>query len=159
MFASTCGFRAATRRAHCLRSVASQALPRKESAQSCGLTPRSRRGPTSKPQARAVGWRILHRAGLAFCCRSRLSSNVRPQHTSLAKSVALRMHRFRASANSAQFGQPGRRQKRSRFSRSSRLSCLGTSKASQLRSQGIDGHHRCRRGRPWRMNERKTIKP
>ena len=41
------------------------------------LTPRSRRGPTSKPQARAVGWRILHRAGLAFCCRSRLSSNVR----------------------------------------------------------------------------------
>ena len=25
-----------------------------------------------------MGWRILHRAGLAFCCRSRLSSNVRP---------------------------------------------------------------------------------
>ena len=46
----------------------------------CCLTPRSRRGPTSKRQARAVGWRIFHRAGLAFCCRSRLSSNVRP-HT------------------------------------------------------------------------------
>ena len=44
------------------------------------LTPRSRRGPTSKRQARAVGWRILHHAGRAFCCRSRLSSNVRP-HT------------------------------------------------------------------------------
>ena len=43
----------------------------------CCLTPRSRRGPTSKRQARAVGWRIFHRAGLAFCCRSRLSSNVR----------------------------------------------------------------------------------
>ena len=24
-----------------------------------------------------MGWRIFHRAGLAFCCRSRLSSNVR----------------------------------------------------------------------------------
>ena len=43
----------------------------------CGLTLRSRRGPTSKRQARAVGWRIFHRAGLAICCRSRLSSNVR----------------------------------------------------------------------------------
>ena len=43
----------------------------------CSLTPRSRRGPTSKRQARAVGWRIFHHAGLAFCCRSRLSSNVR----------------------------------------------------------------------------------
>ena len=41
------------------------------------LTPRSRRGPTSKRQARAVGWRIFHHAGLAFCCWSRLSSNVR----------------------------------------------------------------------------------
>ena len=46
----------------------------------CCLTPRSRRGPTSKRQARAVGGRIFHCAGLAFCCRSRLSSNVR-QHT------------------------------------------------------------------------------
>ena len=30
------------------------------------LTRRSRRGPTSKRQARAVGWRIFHCAGLAF---------------------------------------------------------------------------------------------
>ena len=45
----------------------------------CGLTPRSRRGPTSKRQARAAGGRIFHRAGLAFCCWPRLSSNVR-QH-------------------------------------------------------------------------------
>ena len=44
-------------------------------------TPRSRRGPTSKRQARAVGWRIFHHAGLAFCCRSRLSSNVRQHKT------------------------------------------------------------------------------
>ena len=49
-------------------------------ATQCCLTPRSRRGPTSKRQARKVGWRIFHHAGLAFCCRSRLSSNVRP-HT------------------------------------------------------------------------------
>ena len=41
------------------------------------LTPRSRRGPTSKYQARKVGWRIFHSAGLAFRCRSRLNSNVR----------------------------------------------------------------------------------
>ena len=27
-----------------------------------------------------MGWRIFHRAGLAFCCRSRFSSNVR-RHT------------------------------------------------------------------------------
>ena len=44
----------------------------------CCLTPRSRRGPTSTRQARAVGWRIFHHAGLAICCQSRLSSNVRP---------------------------------------------------------------------------------
>ena len=41
------------------------------------LTFELRRGPTSKRQARAVGGRIFHRTGLAFCCRSRLSSNVR----------------------------------------------------------------------------------
>ena len=27
-----------------------------------------------------MGWRIFHHAGLAFCCRSRLSSNVRPRN-------------------------------------------------------------------------------
>ena len=43
------------------------------------LTPRSRRGPTSKRQARAAAQAIFRSAGLAFCCRSRLSSNVR-QH-------------------------------------------------------------------------------
>ena len=48
------------------------------------LTPRSRRGPTSKRQARAAGGRIFHRAGLAFCCRSRLSSNVRPHKRDLS---------------------------------------------------------------------------
>ena len=48
------------------------------------LTRRSRRGPTSKRQARAAGGRIFHRAGLAFCCRSRLSSNVRPHKRDLS---------------------------------------------------------------------------
>ena len=52
------------------------------------LTPRSRRGPTSKRQARAVGWRIFHHAGLAFCCRSRLSSNVRHHTTKPVASPA-----------------------------------------------------------------------
>ena len=52
------------------------------------LTRRSRRGPTSKPQARAVGWRIFHRAGLAFCCWSRLSSNVRQHKTTVPCSRA-----------------------------------------------------------------------
>ena len=46
-------------------------------AQRC-LTTRSRRGPTSKRQARAAAQAIIRSAGLAFCCRSRLSSNVRP---------------------------------------------------------------------------------
>ena len=41
------------------------------------LTPRSRRGPTSKHQAREAAQAIIRIAGLAFCCRSRLSSNVR----------------------------------------------------------------------------------
>ena len=54
-----------------------KALQNHSRSSQCGLTPRSRRGPTSKRQARAVGWRIFHRTGLAFCCRSRLSSNVR----------------------------------------------------------------------------------
>ena len=54
----------------------------------CCLTPRSRRGPTSKPQARAVGGRIFHRAGLAFCCRPRLSSNVRHHKTKPVASPA-----------------------------------------------------------------------
>ena len=60
----------------------------------CGLTPRSRRGPTSKPQARAVGWRILHRTGLGFCCWSRLSSNVRHHKMRCVPSAAQnsRMH-------------------------------------------------------------------
>ena len=128
-------------------------------AGSRGLTLRSSGAPTACHQGPPAGTvYIFCCPGLASCRCRPLSSNVRPQHTSLTKSVAIRMRRFRASANSAQFGQPGRRQMRSRFSRSSRPSCLGTSKASQLRSQGIDGQHRCRRGRPWRMNERKTIK-
>ena len=41
------------------------------------LTPRSRLGPTSKHQAREAAQAIIRIAGLAFCCRSRLSSNVR----------------------------------------------------------------------------------
>ena len=52
------------------------------------LTHRSRRGPTSKCQARAVGWRIFHRAGLALCCRSRLSSNVRHHKTKIVATLA-----------------------------------------------------------------------
>ena len=60
----------------------------------CCLTPRSRRGPTSKRQARAVGWRIFHRTGLAFCCRSRLSSNVRRHN-----------HRALLLCHSAEFSQ------------------------------------------------------
>ena len=58
------------------------------------LTPRSRRGPTSKHQARAAGGRIFHRAGLAFCCRPRLSSNVRPHNKTLGEASA----RFGCSA-------------------------------------------------------------
>ena len=54
-----------------------QGLETHSRSSQCGLTPRSRRGPTSKRQARAAGWRIFHRTGLAFRCRSRLSSNVR----------------------------------------------------------------------------------
>ena len=43
----------------------------------CGLTPRSRRGPTANRQARLqVGFIILP-PGLALCRRSRLNSNVR----------------------------------------------------------------------------------
>ena len=57
---------------NCIQQAWSASLPRQR------LTPRSRRGPTSKRQARAAGGRIFHRTGLAFCCRSRLSSNVRP---------------------------------------------------------------------------------
>ena len=53
----------------------------------CCLTPRSRRGPTSIRQARAAGGRIFHRTGLAFCCRSRLSSNVRHQNPPVLRSV------------------------------------------------------------------------
>ena len=52
-----------------------------------------------------MGWRIFHRAGLAFCCRSRLSSNVRPhtnryrwpsQHReqSMPKTVPVQLSRF-----------------------------------------------------------------
>ena len=63
-----------------------QALENHSRSSQCGLTPRSRRGPTSKPQARAVGWRIFHRAGLGFCCRSRLSSNVR--HHKMRRALA-----------------------------------------------------------------------
>ena len=51
----------------------------------CCLTPRSRRGPTSKRQAREAAQAIIRIAGLAFCCRSRLSSNVRHHNM---KSVA-----------------------------------------------------------------------
>ena len=50
----------------------------------CGLTLRSRRGPTSIHQARAAGGRIFHRTGLVFCCWSRLSSNVRPHNPALS---------------------------------------------------------------------------
>jgi hypothetical protein len=48
--------------------------------QECGPTLRSRRSPTASHQARATGWRIIRRAGLASRRRSHLTSNVRP-HT------------------------------------------------------------------------------
>jgi hypothetical protein len=44
----------------------------------CGLTPRSRRGPTAKRQARLQVRFIILPPGLARCRRSRLNSNVRP---------------------------------------------------------------------------------
>ena len=49
----------------------------------------------ARPNTRAVGWRIFHRAGLAFCCRSRLSSNVRrhraaPQRWRCSNNCSLR---------------------------------------------------------------------
>ena len=61
----------------------------------CCLTPRSRRGPTSKRQAREAAQAIIRIAGLAFCCRSHLSSNVRP-------------HNMTSRRQSAHFGNPAR---------------------------------------------------
>ena len=75
-----------------------------------GLTPRSRRGPTSKRQARAAAQAIIRSAGLAFCCRSRLSSNVRPVkslvHTASTRLAQVGSPRklHRASAHSGIFG-------------------------------------------------------
>ncbi len=43
----------------------------------CGLTPRSRRGPTALHQAHEAPRHIIRLAGLAQCRRSRLTSNVR----------------------------------------------------------------------------------
>jgi hypothetical protein len=49
--------------------------------QECGLTLRSRRGPTAGHQARAGGTRYIFTGpGLASCRRSRLTSNVRPRN-------------------------------------------------------------------------------
>jgi hypothetical protein len=42
----------------------------------CRLTPRSRRGPTARHQAREAERHIIFLAGLAPCRRSRLTSNV-----------------------------------------------------------------------------------
>ena len=51
----------------------------------CGLTPRSRRGPTASHQARAGGTGYIFTGpGLASCRWSRLSSNGRPHKTSTA---------------------------------------------------------------------------
>ena len=69
----------------------------------CCLTPRSRRGPTSKRQARAVGWRNFHHAGLAFCCRSRLSSNVRPRMPTLTGSPPFFKTQQRAQRGTSAF--------------------------------------------------------
>ena len=50
----------------------------------CGLTPRSRRGPTASHQARAGGTLYIFTGpGLASCRRSRLNSNVRPRKGAL----------------------------------------------------------------------------
>jgi hypothetical protein len=46
--------------------------------QQCGLTRRSRRGPTASRQAREAVGHIIRLAGLASCRCSRLNSNVRP---------------------------------------------------------------------------------
>ena len=62
---------------------------------------RSRRGPTSKRQARAAGGRIFHHAGLAFCCRSRLGSNVRPHNPLPVAGSAPRTANAKNSAGSA----------------------------------------------------------
>jgi hypothetical protein len=61
-----------------LAQVAPQDTSPSLSAMRC-LTPHSSRGPTAKHQARATVQFIICSAGLAFCCRSRLSSNVRPR--------------------------------------------------------------------------------
>ena len=45
----------------------------------CGLTLRSRRGPTASRQAREAVGHIIRLAGLASCRWSRLTSNVRPR--------------------------------------------------------------------------------
>ena len=39
-----------------------------------------------------MGWRIFHYAGLAFCCRSRLSSNVRPHRRPRATIFSASVH-------------------------------------------------------------------
>ena len=49
-----------------------------------GLTPPSSRAPTAKHQARATVRSIICSAGLAFCRRCRLMSNVRPQNHAFA---------------------------------------------------------------------------
>ena len=49
------------------------------SAPMCGLTLRSRRGPTASHQARQRALFIIPPSGLASCRRSRLNSNVRPR--------------------------------------------------------------------------------
>ena len=48
-----------------------------------------------------MGWRIFHRTGLAFCCRSRLSSNVRHHKMRCVPSAAQnsRMHSRPASSH------------------------------------------------------------
>ena len=64
--------------------AASRAQGWASSAKRC-LTPPSSRAPTAKRQARAAVQRIICSAGLAFYCRCRLMSNVRPHNSVYAR--------------------------------------------------------------------------
>jgi hypothetical protein len=74
------------RRAHAPQGKAGGAcILRTCSFAKCGLTPRSRRGPTASYLARLQVVHIILPAGQAPCCRSRLTSNVRQHMAALCR--------------------------------------------------------------------------